>query len=41
MAAMARWTCLIAATAAAGSALGALGLPSPYLFGALLLGIAA
>jgi membrane AbrB-like protein len=41
MAATARWTCLIAATAAAGSALGALGLPSPYLFGALLLGIAA
>ena len=40
MAAAARWTCLIAATAGAGWALGALGLPSSYLFGALLAGIA-
>jgi uncharacterized protein len=41
MAAATRWTCLIAATTAAGWALGALGLPSSYLFGALLTGIAA
>ena len=40
MAAAARWTCLIAATAAAGWVLGGLGLPSSYLFGALLAGIA-
>jgi membrane AbrB-like protein len=37
----ARWACLAAATTAAGWALGALGLPSSYLFGALLAGIAA
>jgi membrane AbrB-like protein len=36
----ARWACLGAATAAAGWALGALGLASSYLFGALLVGIA-
>ena len=41
MAAAARWTCLIAATTAAGWVLGGLGLPSSYLFGALLAGIAA
>jgi uncharacterized protein len=41
MAAAARWTCLIAATTAAGWVLGRLGLPSSYLFGALLAGIAA
>ena len=41
MTAAARWACLVAATAAAGWALGALGLPSSYLFGALLTGIAA
>ena len=41
MAAAARWTCLIAATAASGTALDAVGLPSAYLFGALLCGIAA
>jgi len=39
--AAARWACLAAATRAAGWALGALGLPSSYLFGALLAGIAA
>jgi uncharacterized protein len=37
----ARWACLVAATAAGGWALGAVGLPSSYLFGALLVGIAA
>ncbi len=41
MAAAARWACLVAATAAAGWALGAVGLPSSYLFGALLVGIGA
>jgi membrane AbrB-like protein len=41
VAATARWACLAAATAAAGWSLGALGLPSSYLFGALLVGIAA
>ena len=41
MAAAARWACLIAGTAAVGWALGAAGLPSAYLFGALLTGIAA
>ena len=39
--AVARWAALAAATAAAGCALGAAGLPSSYLFGALLVGIAA
>jgi uncharacterized protein len=39
--AVARWAALAAATAAAGWALGATGLPSSYLFGALLVGIAA
>jgi membrane AbrB-like protein len=38
--AAARWACLAGATAAVGWALGALGLPSSYLFGALLVGIA-
>lgn len=38
---VARWGALAAATAATGWALGALGLPSSYLFGALLCGIAA
>jgi len=38
---VARWACLAATTAAAGRALGAAGLPSSYLFGALLVGIAA
>ena len=37
----ARWGALAAATAAAGWALGELGLPSSYLFGALLCGIGA
>ena len=37
----ARWACLTGATAAAGWALGAAGLPSSYLFGALLAGIGA
>jgi uncharacterized protein len=37
----ARWGALAAVTAAAGWALGELGLPSSYLFGALLCGIAA
>src|SRR5215208_6973205 len=37
----ARRLCLAAATAAVGWALGAAGLPSSYLFGALLVGIAA
>jgi uncharacterized protein len=41
VAAASRWSVLAAATAAAGWALGALGLPSSYLFGALLVGIAA
>jgi membrane AbrB-like protein len=36
-----RWGALAAATAATGWALGAIGLPSSYLFGALLCGIAA
>jgi membrane AbrB-like protein len=35
------WVALAAATGAAGWALGAIGLPSSYLFGALLLGLAA
>jgi membrane AbrB-like protein len=39
--AVARWGALAAATGAAGWALGATGLPSSYLFGALLVGIAA
>jgi uncharacterized protein len=39
--AVARWGALAAATGAAGWALGAVGLPSSYLFGALLVGIAA
>jgi uncharacterized protein len=38
---LARWPVLAAATAAAGAALGAAGLPSSYLFGALLIGLAA
>jgi uncharacterized protein len=38
---VARWACLAAATAVAGWALGAAGLPSEYLFGALLVGIGA
>jgi uncharacterized protein len=37
----ARWACLAAATFAAGLALRALAVPSSYLFGALLAGIAA
>src|SRR5512145_1581295 len=37
----ARRLCLAAATAAVGWTLGAAGLPSSYLFGALLVGIAA
>jgi membrane AbrB-like protein len=41
VAAAARWTCLAAATFCAGWGVGALGLPSSYLFGALLVGIAA
>jgi membrane AbrB-like protein len=41
VAAAARWGALATATAAAGWALGAAGLPSSYLFGALLVGIAA
>ena len=41
MPAVARWGALAAATAAAGWALGRAGLPSSYLFGALLAGIAA
>jgi len=36
-----RWACLAAATFATGWALGAVGLPYSYLFGALLAGIAA
>jgi membrane AbrB-like protein len=39
--AAARWAGVAAATGAAGWGLGALGLPSSYLFGALLVGIAA
>jgi uncharacterized protein len=39
--AAARWAALVVATAAAGRVLGAAGLPSSYLFGALLAGIAA
>jgi uncharacterized protein len=39
--AVARWGALAAATAAVGWALGTAGLPSSYLFGALLVGIAA
>jgi uncharacterized protein len=38
---LARWVALAAATAATGWALGAAGLPSSYLFGALLCGVAA
>jgi uncharacterized protein len=38
---VARWACLAAATAVAGWGLGAAGLPSEYLFGALLVGIGA
>lgn len=41
MRAGAPWAALAAATLAVGWALGALGLPSPYLFAALLLGLAA
>ena len=41
MPAVARWGALAAVTAAAGWALGRAGLPSSYLFGALLAGIAA
>lgn len=41
MSGAARWGVLAAATAAAGWLLGAAGLPSSYLFGALLAGIAA
>jgi membrane AbrB-like protein len=41
MAPVARWVALAAATAATGWALDAAGLPSSYLFGALLCGIAA
>jgi membrane AbrB-like protein len=41
VAAAPRWGALAAATAVAGWALGAAGLPSSYLFGALLVGIAA
>ena len=37
---LAPWAALAAATGAAGWALGAVGLPSSYLFGALLLGLA-
>ena len=37
---LAPWAALAAATGAAGAALGALGVPSSYLFGALLLGLA-
>jgi membrane AbrB-like protein len=40
MRALAPWAALAAATGAAGWALGAVGLPSSYLFGALLLGLA-
>jgi uncharacterized membrane protein AbrB (regulator of aidB expression) len=36
---MARWAGLAAATLAAGLALDALSLPSPFLFGALLVGL--
>jgi uncharacterized protein len=39
MRALAPWAALAAATGAAGWALGAVGLPSSYLFGALLLGL--
>src|SRR5919199_2127860 len=37
---LAPWAALAAATGAVGAALGAVGLPSSYLFGALLLGLA-
>ena len=37
---LAPWAALAAATGAAGAALGAAGVPSSYLFGALLLGLA-
>jgi membrane AbrB-like protein len=37
---MRRWAALVAGTAAAGLALDAVGLPSPFLFGALLVGLA-
>jgi len=40
MRALAPWVALAAATGAAGAALGAAGVPSSYLFGALLLGLA-
>jgi len=40
MRALAPWVALAAATGAAGAALGAVGVPSSYLFGALLLGLA-
>jgi membrane AbrB-like protein len=36
----ARWVALLAATAAVGAGLDAIGAPSPYLFGALLAGLA-
>jgi uncharacterized protein len=40
MRALAPWVALAVATGAAGAALGAVGVPSSYLFGALLLGLA-